>query len=319
MNLETYGENEPYIFVSYSHKDEEDVSYIINILLSYNYRIWYDEKIIPGTDDWSDEIAGKLLGSELFVAFISEGYITSNECLAELKYANNEQKNILLIYLDDVKLPQGLEMRLCMLQALYRSKYNDNNDFIDKIRSAESMEKCIIEGQCGKKPVIAMTTLKYADGSIYNGQVENNQPEGFGRMIYPDGCSYIGEFKNGRFHGKGKEWYYNIVSYEGDFCMGQPSGEGRETYIDGTEYNGSFRDDMKDGCGKTVYSDGAEYEGEYRNGSINGNGTMTWSDGSEWTGEFRDGDPWNGSGTWHDTDGTILSGVWKDGICLDKK
>ena len=54
--IPAYNGSEPYIFVSYAHKDSEAVYRTIEKLTSLGYRIWYDEGIKPGVE-WPENIA----------------------------------------------------------------------------------------------------------------------------------------------------------------------------------------------------------------------------------------------------------------------
>ena len=53
--FEAYTGNEPYLFVSYSHKDTAAVYPILDALYERKYRIWYDESCENG-NDFRDEL-----------------------------------------------------------------------------------------------------------------------------------------------------------------------------------------------------------------------------------------------------------------------
>ncbi len=40
-----------------------------------------------------------------------------------------------------------------------------------------------------------------ADGTIYNGEYENDKMHGEGTYLFPDGAKYVGEFRNNNFEG----------------------------------------------------------------------------------------------------------------------
>ena len=54
MNFMPYEGNEPYIFVSYAHANQEIVTRIIETLHENGYRIWYDSGIMPGDDPFEN-------------------------------------------------------------------------------------------------------------------------------------------------------------------------------------------------------------------------------------------------------------------------
>lgn len=64
MYLETYrydyNEQEPYIFISYAHKDEKWVLPLIDGLRQRGFRVWYDIGIEAGTE-WPAIIESHLL------------------------------------------------------------------------------------------------------------------------------------------------------------------------------------------------------------------------------------------------------------------
>ena len=51
---------------------------------------------------------------------------------------------------------------------------------------------------------------------IYEGEIENDKPNGWGTFTYPSGSIYEGEFKEGKFHGQG-----TFTSVEGKKGVGE--------------------------------------------------------------------------------------------------
>ncbi|MBQ6239476.1 MAG: TIR domain-containing protein [Firmicutes bacterium] len=117
-----YGGEQPYVFISYSHRDSNMVMGIIRQLQADGYRVWYDEGIDPGTE-WDDNIADHVSRCGCFLAFISGNYLQSENCKDELNYARDLNLPRLLIYLEDVALTGGLAMRHNRLQAVHYYKY----------------------------------------------------------------------------------------------------------------------------------------------------------------------------------------------------
>ena len=54
--LRPYEGTQPYIFVSYAHKNDAAVLEIIGTLQSRGFRVWYDEGIEAGSE-WPESIA----------------------------------------------------------------------------------------------------------------------------------------------------------------------------------------------------------------------------------------------------------------------
>lgn len=139
--MQSYKNNELYIFISYSHKDK-DVRTIIGRLKGMNYRLWYDDSI-EGGSKWNDVIADNIKNCHVFWAFISNNYISSRYCRDELDYALNEDKNVQAIFIEDVVLSEGLKLSLGRIQALFRKNYENENAFFEKLCRSDNIEKCI--------------------------------------------------------------------------------------------------------------------------------------------------------------------------------
>ena len=135
-------ETKPYIFISYSHRDSDKVLEIMNRLKGEGFNVWYDGGIDPGTE-WDENIAKHVRECEYFVAFISNGYIGSKNCKDELNFSRDLDKNQLLVYLEEVQLPDGMAMRMNRIQAIYWPKYNRNNieEAYEKLFKASGIEK----------------------------------------------------------------------------------------------------------------------------------------------------------------------------------
>lgn len=136
-----YRGDKPYIFISYSHKDSGRVLPIIADLTERGFRCWFDEGIDPGTE-WDETIAKNLNSCSYVMAFISANYLQSDNCKDELNYARDKNKPRLLVYLEDVELPEGMAMRLNRLQAVYFNRYKDRATALDKIAGAKEIGIC---------------------------------------------------------------------------------------------------------------------------------------------------------------------------------
>lgn len=136
-----YKGEQPYIFISYSHRNSGEVMNIISKLQQLEFRIWYDGGIDPGTE-WDENIASHISGCAYFIAFISDEYLASSNCRDELNFARDKDKPRLLVYLKDTKLPEGLSMRLNRLQAIHKYAYARELDFYQKIIEADGISVC---------------------------------------------------------------------------------------------------------------------------------------------------------------------------------
>lgn len=139
--LKVYSGNEPYIFVSYSHRDTDRVLPVISRLMAEGFRVWYDSGIDPGTE-WDENIAQHINGCGYFVAFLSENYLSSNNCKDELNYARDLEKERLIVYLEQVDLPSGMAMRINRLQSVFKYAYESQEDFYQKLFTTNNIDIC---------------------------------------------------------------------------------------------------------------------------------------------------------------------------------
>jgi len=84
--VRAYEGSEPYIFVSYAHKDGEKVLPVLRQLYERKYRVWYDEGINPGSE-WPDNIARHLMAASAVFLFVSRNFLDSENCRNEVKHA----------------------------------------------------------------------------------------------------------------------------------------------------------------------------------------------------------------------------------------
>ena len=71
---------EPYVFVSYAHKDRQRVYDELRALHGDGLNIWYDEGISPGSR-WSDELANAIDSATVFLVFLTPSSVASENCI----------------------------------------------------------------------------------------------------------------------------------------------------------------------------------------------------------------------------------------------
>ena len=140
-SLAPYEGEEPYLFLSYSHRNAAAAAETIRYLKAAGFRVWYDEGVIPATQ-WDEHIARAIENCDYLVALISEAYLSSSNCLDELNYARDRNIPMLLIYLEDVSLPSGLAMRLGRLLAIHRYRYDNPAAFYGKVVRSKGIGIC---------------------------------------------------------------------------------------------------------------------------------------------------------------------------------
>ena len=156
-----------------------------------------------------------------------------------------------------------------------REKYEKDPTNPKSWRNSESQKKDkLLDTIRGDKPVKI----------TYIGEVENNLPNGNGRLMFPD----ISERSTDRVP----------VFYEGKFKNGLPNGYGELiTYDD-----------------KHIGEEG--YKGDFKDGLPNGQGILTWPNRGAYKGEFKDGEQ-HGKGielvrVWNSTKHHKVVGEWKN-------
>lgn len=125
LPFEAYRGPEPYVFVSYAHKDSPSVFSDMKWLNDRGYRVWYDEGIDPG-HDWPEYIARALDNCLVFLVFISPRAVESHNVRNEINFAINRRKPFIAIHVEQTKLPMGLELQLGPIQAI--NKYAISED-----------------------------------------------------------------------------------------------------------------------------------------------------------------------------------------------
>ena len=159
-------------------------------------------------------------------------------------------------------------------------------------------------------------TIKFTDGSIYEGDVVNGKPHGKGKRSSPSGSVHEGNWENGKIHGKGKFTSSKGGNYEGDFVNGVPHGKGKWVLSGGTTHEGDFADGKMHGKGKEIAKSGHVYEGNWANGKKNGKGKLTYSDGDVYEGDFVD-NAFHGNGVYTHANGMVRSGKWANREFVD--
>jgi len=94
--------------------------------------------------------------------------------------------------------------------------------------------------------------------ALYEGQLQNKQPHGYGRLIIENHLVYEGEWINGKREGQGISYHRGgIISYQGDWFQGKKQGYGASFYpnklLYRPEYFGQWSENKEHGQG-ALYS-----------------------------------------------------------------
>lgn len=200
--IHAYKGTAPYIFISYAHKDSQQVLPIMEQLQKDGYRIWFDEGIEAGSE-WADNLARSLKQSSGLIAFLSEDYLDSQNCKDEIEYAKSKSIPTLIIYLNGLKnLPDWFELRHGRTQAIW----SGSEKFFDQIYEAEMMQCCreetagpsqtqLPQPEALPQDAFFRVSLSANDGSLYVCKTDRHGPGKTGQVSVPE--EIIREFVGG--------------------------------------------------------------------------------------------------------------------------
>lgn len=157
--FEAYTGGEPYLFVSYSHRDTQSVYPILDELHDKKYRLWYDESCETG-NDFRDELKNRIEGSSGIVLFVSESSMNSPFCGMEILCAKEKNKRIFPVYLgDNINIPPAFQIFFAnlhhssasdtkrMMASLLRDLPAETMDRLTMNETKDLLEKCEDNGE----------------------------------------------------------------------------------------------------------------------------------------------------------------------------
>lgn len=157
-----YEGNEPYIFISYAHKDSDKVIPIIQALQDRGFRVWYDEGLEVGKS-WRDMIEEYLFNCTCAICFITPNFLNSHNCQDEISYAKELEKSPLIVYLDDMQPDRKFQFGYGRFHALKYTDFSGMELFIDKLASTEFILPCRAETPTsGQSPILVDDELERA-------------------------------------------------------------------------------------------------------------------------------------------------------------
>lgn len=138
--MAVYNGNEPYVFVSYAHSDSKKVFPIIEYMQRTGIRIWYDDGIEAGSE-WPQYIAENLAKASCVLVFMSPNSANSHNCRNEINLASELKKEFLVVHMVDFELPLGLKLQLNSNQAIFKSKFSTDGEFMNALATAKILQK----------------------------------------------------------------------------------------------------------------------------------------------------------------------------------
>lgn len=110
-----YEGTEPYLFISYSHKDSMALQDVLGFLEQQHMRYWYDNGLHSG-DDWNLVIARHLEQATVCLLLLSENSARSDYVKNELYFALNHRIQIHILLLERFELPIDVEIMIGRIQ-----------------------------------------------------------------------------------------------------------------------------------------------------------------------------------------------------------
>ncbi len=136
-----YRGDQPYIFVCYSHADNELVYPELVRLKAQGCNIWYDEGITPG-EEWTQELAEAIEGATHFLYYVTPGSVASKYCRNEVGYAVTNNKQLIAVHLEPTQLTKGLQLSTGATQAILRYELSQQ-DYSEKLRAVLQLDQPI--------------------------------------------------------------------------------------------------------------------------------------------------------------------------------
>lgn len=105
-------QDQPFWFISYSHKNSEFVEPIIHDMRRLRPNVWYDADIQNG-HNFNTVIARRIKTCELFIVFLSTEYSCSAYCQDEFSFAIKHNRRIVIFKTEDnPQLEDGMDLQL---------------------------------------------------------------------------------------------------------------------------------------------------------------------------------------------------------------
>ena len=136
-----YEGTEPYIFVSYAHKNSDKVLPIITAMQNAGFRIWFDHGIEAGTE-WPEYIEEHLENCSKMLIFMSDAAVSSINCRNEINLGLALKKEILVVYLEETTLRHGLRLQLGSVQSMFACRSESAAVFEEELFRAKILQSC---------------------------------------------------------------------------------------------------------------------------------------------------------------------------------
>lgn len=104
------------IFVSYARADFKSIQPVLTVLREHGFVLWIDEEGIEGASFWRKEIVEAIEDCSVIIFFATEASCKSDAVFKELALANEDNKPILPVLLNTIKLPSDIRYQVAGIQ-----------------------------------------------------------------------------------------------------------------------------------------------------------------------------------------------------------
>lgn len=129
--FEAYRGIRPFLFVSYSHRNMGEVFRILKRMYENRYRVWYDEGIEPG-NEWPEVVGKAIVKCSQYLVFMSPAAALSRNVRNEVNLASTENKEIIVVNLEETRLTSGMKLQIGTFQHINRYEMGEK-EFYEKL------------------------------------------------------------------------------------------------------------------------------------------------------------------------------------------
>lgn len=145
-NAVVYEGSEPYLFVSCAVQDAAVVGPILDQLGYDGYRIWFDEDC-DAKNAVTSMMIEKVRCCSVFLVLVTNGYAASHVCRTTLNTAIESGKAVRVLVLQDVLLPQSLQMQLMRCGCSVKFEAITHALLVKKLYADTAIQNCYAAGR----------------------------------------------------------------------------------------------------------------------------------------------------------------------------
>ena len=217
-NQTAAGDQKIIFFISYSHNDRPVCESIAALFEGPAHDVWYDKGLLPG-EIYRNKITDKIQDSDFFIVLLSGASTHSEWVIDEIEFAKKKHKRILPIFIEEITLPDDLDMILGRYHSLFWYLRDSDEQF------EEDLERIFVKQPQRKdsaqpQPENTFSEFSEAEVAEMRGMLEYEKHEAYAKCYtaegayllgkaYLYGCSCVMDRKKARF-------FFRIAQYFGN-------------------------------------------------------------------------------------------------------